>query len=300
MLDYIMTNLKEELRSKIKEKRPNLSDNSAKTYISSLLNLNKKMEGDDDVEWFDKNAEEIIKYLEKYNPKTAKTILSAIYIITGNETIHKVMIELANDVNEQYKKQTKSTKQEENWISKEEIKEKYDEYKLKADQIIKQKILSKKDIDYIVKFILLAFLSGVNFPVRRSKDYSELMIRNYDKKINNYYEKGLLIFQDYKTDKIYGKQEQKVPETLKKFLNKWCKINTKDFMLISSNGNKLTSPQITRLLNEVFDGKKISSSMLRHVNITDLYKDMPKLNEIKKMAEKYGHSLNTHLEYIKK
>ena len=41
-----MNTFKEELINKIKENRKNLSDNSIKTYISSLMSINKKMDGE--------------------------------------------------------------------------------------------------------------------------------------------------------------------------------------------------------------------------------------------------------------
>jgi hypothetical protein len=50
-------------------------------------------------------------------------------------------------------------------------------------------------------------------------------------------------------------------------------------MLYSTNGNKLTSPQVTRILNKVFD-KNVSSSMLRHIYLTNKYKDIPALSKM--------------------
>jgi hypothetical protein len=54
---------------------------------------------------------------------------------------------------------------------------------------------------------------------------------------------------------------------------------------------------ITRVLNRVF-GKKIGSSMLRHIYLSDKYKDQNE--EMKKDAEAMGHSLDLQRAYIKK
>ena len=70
-------------------------------------------------------------------------------------------------------------------------------------------------------------------------------------------------------------------------------------MLYSTNGNKLTSPQVTRILNKVF-GKNISTSMLRHIYLTDAYKNIPALNEMQNIATDMAHSVSTAMEYIKR
>ena len=96
-----MNTFKEELVKEIKDKRPKLSDNSIKTYISSLILINKKLDGDKNIDWFDKSSKEIIEHLEKGNSKSSKTILSAIFILTGNSDIHQQMIKLSNEVNDE-------------------------------------------------------------------------------------------------------------------------------------------------------------------------------------------------------
>jgi hypothetical protein len=82
-------------------------------------------------------------------------------------------------------------------------------------------------------------------------------------------------------------------------MKKWIKINTNDYMLYSTNGNKLTSPQVTRILNKVFD-KNVSTSMLRHIYLTNEYKDIPALSKMQNIASEMGHSVSTAMEYIKR
>jgi L-rhamnose isomerase len=70
-------------------------------------------------------------------------------------------------------------------------------------------------------------------------------------------------------------------------------------MLYSTNANKLTSPQVTRILNKVF-GKNISTSMLRHIYITNRYKDIPSLRKMEQLSQDMGHSVSQAMEYIKR
>jgi integrase len=68
---------------------------------------------------------------------------------------------------------------------------------------------------------------------------------------------------------------------------------------LENKGKPFSSPTITLRLNRIFK-KAISTSMLRHIWTTDKYKDMPALKAMQENAEAMGHSLEQHLEYIKK
>ena len=78
------------------------------------------------------------------------------------------------------------------------------------------------------------------------------------------------------------------------------KLNDTDYLLYSSNKQPLSSPQITRILNKVFDGKKVSTDLLRHIFLTDKYKDVPALSQMDSLAAQMGHSVNQAMLYVKK
>ena len=145
----------------------------------------------------------------------------------------------------------------------------------------------------------MSFLCGIVMPPRRSLDFSEMKIRNYDAKTDNYYKGNKFFFNKYKTVKTYGIQSLEIPKELNNVLKKWIKINENDYMVYSSNNNKISCPQITRILNKVF-GKKISTSMLRHIYLTNVYKDVPQLTKMEILADEMGHSVSTAMEYIKR
>ena len=153
----------------------------------------------------------------------------------------------------------------------------------------------------MMEFLLMSFLGGVvkGLAPRRSQDYSELKIKNYDTKTENYYKKSKFYFNIYKTAKNYGLQVIDVPKELDVILKKWIKINKNDYMLYSTNDNKLTSSQITRVLNKTF-GKNISTSLLRHIYLTNIYKELPALSKMEDLSSQMGHSLLQQLEYIKR
>ena len=292
-----MSDLKTLLQDKLKETRNTLSPSSIRTYVSILSNLYKKMDGEGNVDFFKMKYNDILKHLEDKNNQTRKTTLSALFILTGMREYQSEMQSIMKKVNQEYKEQKMNQKQKDNWISTEEIKEKYDSISAIAISMLTKKKMMNESI--IMEFLLMCFLSGIFMAPRRSLDYSEMKIRNYDIKTDNYYKGNKFFFNKYKTVKNYGTQSIEVPKQLNDLLKKWIKINERDYMLYSSNGNKINPPQITRILNKVFE-KKISTSMLRHIYLTDTYKDIPEINKMENLAKDMGHSVSTAMEYIKR
>jgi integrase len=293
-----MSNLKQLLEKKIIENRPKLGTSSIKTYISILTNINKNLQGLDNIEWFSDNYKNILDYLDKMNDQTKKTNLSALFVLTEKNEYRDIMMDVMKKVNDKYKEQKMNVKQEQNWMSLEEIKKKYDVLEEKAIKMLSNKAIMNEAV--MMEFLLIAFLGGVSgLNPRRSLDYALLMIKNFDIKKDNYYKAGKFYFNKYKTDSTYGLQVVEVPKHLDKILKKWIKINPNDYMLYSSNNNRLSSPQITRILNKVF-GKNVSTSLLRHIYLTEFYKDVPALEKMNELAASMGHSLSTSLEYVKR
>jgi integrase len=91
-----------------------------------------------------------------------------------------------------------------------------------------------------------------------------------------------------------------VPKELDVMLKKWVKLNPTDYLLFSSNKQPLSSSQINRILNSIFDGRHISCDMLRHIYLTHLYRNVPALTQMEKTAEDMGHSVATAMLYVKK
>ena len=295
-----MSDFRYTLTNHLQKQRPNLSLSSLRTYSSVLLNLHTKhmKQNHNDIEWFSNQYQSILDYLNINTKKsTRKSILSALYVLTNRPEYREQMIADAKDINEEYREQKKSQKQRENWISVQQIKDKYEELYHQVQNIFKKRAIG--DISVIMDYLLVGFLGGVLMPPRRSLDYALLKWRDYDKKTDNYYSRGNLYFNRYKTSDTYGLTVVDVPKDLNTVLKKWLKINPSAYVLMSSNGNPLSSSQITRSLNRIF-GKQVSVNMLRHIFLTNYYENMPKLTAMHNIASKMGHNLTTALEYAKK
>jgi len=119
---------RELLSERLVENRPHLSSSSLKTYISILFNLHKHLQQDhSDLSWFNTSIDEIINYLKDKPSQSRKSTLAALFVLTNNPKFRELMIDDCKVVNENYKNQKKSTKEKENWISKDLIQNKYDD-----------------------------------------------------------------------------------------------------------------------------------------------------------------------------
>ena len=294
-----MSSFREIVAKTIHEQRPKLSISSLKTYVSTLVNLHKKLaNSDENIDWFKTNSKEILEYLHDTPPKQRKSILAALYVLTNEAVFRALMISDCKTTNDEYKDQKKDVKESANWIEPSEIQRIYDDLKTKVENMFKHKLILQTST--IVEFFCLAFLGGISgLPPRRSMDYCLLKCRNFDPKKDNFFKAGKLYFNQYKTAAKYGCQTLEVPVFLQKLMKKWMKLNTSDYFLVSTNNKPLTSPQISRMLNKVF-GKHVSTDMLRHIFLTKLFKDMPAVRDLEKLASEMGHSVSQQMLYVKK
>lgn len=297
--------LREHITDALKDKRAKLSPNSIKTYVSILASLYGKMKGEAGLDFFNTSKTLILDHIKEVPANKRKTLLSALFIITGLDDYHKMMLEDCGQVNKQYKEQKMTTTETDNWVSWAEIEAKYAEYLANVE-----KMFSKKGVidgHYIIRFLILALMSGVaGVPPRRSLDYTDMKIKAYDPKTDNYYDskRGVMVFNKYKTFSTYGQAtidvKSRAPK-LNAILKKWVAINPTDYLLYSTNQKKLSSPQIVVLNNSIWGGKKVSVDMYRHIFLTHCYRDnaMPPLTEMEALAHDMGHSIGTALQYIK-
>jgi len=287
-----------DLKTYIQKKRPALSAGSLTTYTSILRSLHKKIWGGEiDLKNFD-DSKKVIEYLKNLEPNKRKTLLSALVVITDDGDYRKLMMSDVSDYNKQINKQEKSENQKQSWVDTNDVKLIYDNLKRNADLLYKKGSHTSSELQQIQNFIILALMSGIFIPPRRSLDYCEFKIRNVDREKDNYLDKNKLVFNRYKTFKTYGTQEVVIPVQLRNILNKWSKINPSEYLLIDTNGNKLNSVKLNQRLNSIFGGKKVATNQLRHTFLTDKYAETSKKN--KEMEEDLKDmATNVPKSYIK-
>lgn len=295
-----------ELKTKLKELRPDASAATIRTYNSLLKGMFYKKhpkDADINIEWF-KNVDEVLDTLKDKTPQSRKTNLAAIIVLLDNKGCDKyaeLMYKDADHTSAENKKQQKSEKQKENWMNFEEIKNVWNTHSIRANRILASKEpISSTELNELIKFMVLTLTSGIYFPPRRS-EWVSMKIRNYDAEKDNYVDmkKSEFVFNSYKTHKTLGQERIPYPKQFKLLLNRYLKkVGDNDYLIFNTKGGPLSNATLTQMLNSLF-GKKIGTSMLRHIYLSDKFKDIPKLEDLQKTADSLGHSVGQMLEYVK-
>ncbi len=292
----------EELRVTLINNRPKLSQGSLRTYVSILKNLFYKFHDKDtpiDIEWFHKQ-DLILQHLENYEAKKRKTILASLIVLCGNKDCKKYSALMDKDMEiskKQDLEQKKTPKQEENWIDYDKIKEIYETMFHSVKKLFigrNKKILNGDDKQSVQNVLILGLTSGVlGVEPRRALDYTEMVLATPDDENSNFIKGNSFVFAKYKTAKFKGVKEISIPKETMKIINAYKKVLPEDqkYMFVDKNGNKLDPVKLSQRLNSIFGGRKISVSMLRHIYLTQKYKDIPALKEIIETADNMGHSV---------
>lgn len=297
LVDYM------EIKEYIHSKRPTLGKSSLTTYASILKSLYKKVYGDGKIIWKDfDNTEKILNFLKDVEPHRRKTILSALVVITDLKPYKELMMKDVSAYNKDLATQQPTEEQKESWVKPDQIKDIFADLKTKADMLFKKKTaLTPSELQQIQNYVVVALLSGIFVPPRRSKDFCDFKIKNVQENKDNYLQKNEMVFNSYKTMKSYGVQRVAVPAPLKTILNKWIKLNPTDYLLFDVNSNPLTPVKLNQRFNKIFGGK-ISVNSFRHSYLTEKYGEHNKIDkELQKDAEEMGTSKNMVLgSYVKK
>lgn len=298
-----------------------LAESSIAKYIRNLEKLNddkpiKNIK-------FLSNPDDVLNKLVNYKPNTKKgyliSITATLNSIKGDnkllnklyERYNRLMIDTATSI-KNTPTEEKSESQEKNWISWDEVKKKFDEYKEKVNLFKGSKTINELQYNNLLSFTILSLYCLM--PPRRNEYQKTYIVKKYSPALpidKNYYcvDEGMFVFNVYKTAKKNGQQTIKVNDELKDVLNTFLKFHpllkgkkitakTEIPFLVHFDGTELNKVNsITRILNKVFD-KKIGSSLLRHIFLSDKYGDI--VEEQKEDAEAMAHSLTMQKDYIKK
>jgi hypothetical protein len=317
------------LRKAIAKSRSELSESSINNYITNLRMLSKKCNQDQTKQLsssFLKNFSSIKNCIDEIsNNNTKKNRLTAILVaLASDEKKDEKLIDkyqaflktIMIKVNEQINSQEKTKVQRENWIDFNTVKGILN--KMLTDindvELWTKPNLSKSEYAMLQKYVLLRFY--VANPVRNNvADTKVISQKEYDdlkNKEENYLVKDKLSYKFYlnnfKNVKRIGAKVLNIDPALSKILTRWFKINTSGyFFTLNDKITPITSNHVTKILNSIFkkyaNGKKIGTSLLRHIQISDDLKDQPTIKEKEAKEEatenKYQHSSAINETYRK-
>jgi hypothetical protein len=216
------------IKDKLKENRSGLSENSLKTYTSILKNLYAKVFPDDkeiDLGKFCK-SKDFLNHLKDFDGSRRKTYLSALVVMCPSvDAYRELMNQDGQKHNAEQKKQTKTQKEEDNWVNQDELSTFYTDLEKEANKLYKLSNVGMVDLQKIQNFIILSLVSGKYIPIRRSLDWTEMKYKGADGETENGLTKGKkgweFFFNIYKTSRFHNEQKSPIPAPLKKILTKW-------------------------------------------------------------------------------
>jgi hypothetical protein len=295
------------------EFKPDISASSRKLYTFNLTKLNNGKEIKN-LNFLGKP--EIMGKLENLKPNTKRTYIIAIVSSLKDrpeakyKKLYNKYYEMLIEVNKDLKtNNTKTEKQEENWMSQDEVATKCENLMEIVPKIQGKRKLSEAEYKELLDAVILG-LYCLQSP-RRNKDYTDMLIVKGvpdDKEYNYLDTKGMKwVFNNFKTQKTYKQQVLDIPDELQKLIKVYLKFhpNAKEIkkgqpvhFLMTYDGKEMTSStEMTRALNKIF-GKKVGSSLLRNIYLTSKYGEQAK--ELKEDAKEMGTSVDTASKhYIK-
>ena len=303
-----------DIKSNIQKKRT-IKDSSLNTYMCSLKILKKKLKPDETPELkntdFLKDYDKVMGIINKEEKITSKkNKLTAVLVALNSDDdkdsdlIEKYGSQL-KQLSEEYiiflKTQKKTKTQTDNWIDYNDLIKVVNNImsEVKSKKINKKDELHYKEFDLLQQLVILR--TYIAFPLRNDfgdmkvinkKDYDNLDKQEQNE--SNY----LIIFpknkkefhiNQFKNRKFLGSKILEVQPKLNKVINLWLKHNKSGWYLVKTDRKTPMNPNgITKYLNRIFlkhTKKKISTSLIRHIVISNALKDEPSIAQ-KEEAEK--------------
>jgi len=296
------------LQMEEKMKTEGLTDTTATMYVKRLMGLNGSKFTNIK---FLRDVENIMDKLKDYAPSSQESYVAMIVSILNkyqskmNDKARLQYVSILKDPSKYFVKRERNVmtpNQKANWLEKDDMMKMIGEVEQKGIKASrKRKNITTKDYDDIVNYFIVSLYTKL--PPRRNKDYSIMKI-NSDEGNTYMTDTNEFIYRDYKTSGKYGEQKislNEYPEmnkVMKVYMNKRVE-NDNGFLITRHDGSNFRQTNdMTRRLNKIFGGKKISSTALRNMYVKDKYKDANK--EMVDDATKMGHSVSTQQnQYVK-
>jgi len=296
------------IKKKIKEERSNIKENSLNAYISNIKRIFKDVfDNKIDIKKFNQFVK-VKKYLDDLNPATRKNIMTSIIVLLKAYDINKRTLkkyekyyeELIVDYENNYDNQQKSEKDKTNWITMEELEKKIKELEDKISKMDFNK-LNKASEDIIQQHLILILYTKIP-PIRN--DYAQMKVY-YNKKIEgeNYIDlkSEQIILNNYKTAKTYGEKKIDLIADVIKLIKRWILVTGNEYLLINiRDKNPMTNNGLTKYINKIFKPKKVSTTILRKLYLSEKYPVIHNRIDMKKDAYIMGHSIHTQQSIYRK
>lgn len=287
-----------------------MKDSTKRSYVSALRSVCKYASVNPDPNIIGEKHKDIIKILDHFKEPTKRMYLSSIIKFCEGRCSNEAMLEfkkvfdsLRQSIAKEQSKQIATERfkelqaQEFTWESVLSVRNELEQKYHKALYTVGQ-LHSRGELWGIQQYIILCCYTMIE--PRRSTDYTEFVVKNPDPEKHNYLMQKngnfYFVFNNYKTAKLYGKQEILVPDKLADLINQWTLICNSRYLLMKQRRNMpFDNVSMCHLLYETFSGRKVSVNLLRHLYLAQFQQQDAKMSGI---AERMGHSTRMQHLYI--
>ena len=303
------------VRQLVEERK--VTESTANAYVKTMYMLNDKKPFN--ALTFIKDTEAAERKIAEYADTTQKSIYTSITSVLSlykDKPTYKraynyyydKMMEKAKDMKGERDTSEKTTKEKDNWIDWKAVCERHKEMGEAVSKFATAKNITAEQFSTLLHWVVLSLYTEVQ--PRRNQDYLDMfVVKKYTDEMpkdKNYLDLASkqFIFNRFKTMKTYGQQKIAIPEGLMAVIQLYLKHHpmakgnkkaTEFKFLVFPDGTPLTAVNaITRILNRVF-GKKIGSSMLRHIFLSSKYD----ITDMKTDAAAMGHSVSEQKNYLR-
>jgi hypothetical protein len=307
----------EEIRHKLKQNKPEITESSLKAYVLNLRKLHQRLHGSKDftgLDWL-QDHEGVMKNLEANcgSYLTCRNYLNAVIVALLNQPQHETALKAyqqrRDELNSKYTQiqQTKqpTERQSQNWVSVAEIHELIDELSAEVKGIRSKAQLTHKDLQTAQDRFMITF--WLHYPVRNDLQHTRIIGRRAfnalpqeQKEGQNFMIQGNpfeFSVGSYKTRKRYGVKRITIDsKPVLKALRDWMRVSPNpDYVLVNvKSGEPMSSLQITQNLTRVFKArfdKSVGTTLLRHIVLTEKFGKQ--LQEMEELADMMGHDVST-------
>jgi len=315
------------ISDKIRKSRKDIKDTSLDSYTTTLRKMKKDLAPPtaeyDCMDIFE-DFNKIKTYLDKYALTTKKNKITAIIVwLKSQDTDDKKLIqkyldyldELSEKYNEYLNSNEKSDTQKNNWVDYNELVKFSDKLtkKVKIEGIRTKDKIDKTEFKLLQDLVILR--TYLEYPLRN--DFADMKVITKKEEESMPDDKNYLVLDgskmsfninEYKNRERLGKRVYKIPKSLSILYKIWLKHNNSGWFLVqlSNRQTPLSPNNLTKYMNKMFKkeyGKNISTSMIRHITISEMNKDKPTIEEVKKENEevenRFLHSKKMNDQYRK-
>ena len=275
-----------------------VSDSTLAMYQSNIRTVAKALGVKDWIKtgnWLFQKQNELFKFIEETpNTHTRKNRVASLLWFAELQGVpapvvyrlKSIQMDCFAKLQKGYISNEMNDKQEDNWVTVEDIDEKIAEL---------EKVAGQK---YTTTIQYLMLLFHRHLPIRNDLRLAKIVEGDIPEDTSANYlvsqssDNWLLVLNVYKTNGSYGQKVIPVPAIVGEELTKYCVVG--EWFYQTKHGEPVSTQQYSNTFTSIFPDKKVGSTQIRRTIVSSVYKPQPHELEAKAdLAFIMGHSIGT-------